>query len=238
MTSTLISSLNKVRWSTSSGSSALFLNAGITHGFCGVNSDHPTDIHHGLQVHGTNILLASDSTQNASPHRESGDVLISKTSGQAIGVKTADCLPILISSPMRSLGLAVHAGWRGLTKGILGEAVLRALEEGASTHELIAAIGPSISRERFEVGFEVVEAIYAMGLTAEGAGLSCSKGIGDRWHVDLSLAAAISLINQGLSPKNIEVMQACTMSSPNVWHSFRREGKGCGSNWTWMRLPT
>ncbi len=62
-----------------------------------------------------------------------------------------------------------------------------------------------------------------------------SKGQRDRWHVDLQLAAVITLIEQGIPPEQIEVLQACTCCLPEDWFSFQREGKGCGRNWACIK---
>jgi copper oxidase (laccase) domain-containing protein len=75
-----------------------------------------------------------------------------------------------------------------------------------------------------------------------------AKGKRDRWHVDLQVAAAMQLYLAGISSSNIEIMRSCTRDesfsldqdsskeTTPVWHSYRRDGKSCGSNWTWIKV--
>jgi copper oxidase (laccase) domain-containing protein len=77
--------------------------------------------------------------------------------------------------------------------------------------------------------------------------LAVAKGRNDRWHIDLQLAAAIQLHLAGVKPENIEVIRSCTRTDVQLknqqvqtskaftWHSYRREGQGCGSNWSWIK---
>ena len=103
------------------------------------------------------------------------------------------------------------------------------------SEKLIVAIGPSISREHYEVGEEVAAALFEgnIKLSATQASLSIAKGQADKWHLDLKVAAVSALINAGLEPNHIEIVQACTYREKS-WHSYRREGRGCGSNWSWI----
>ncbi|MEI6399223.1 MAG: laccase domain-containing protein, partial [Pseudomonadota bacterium] len=155
-------------------------------------------------------------------------------------VKTADCLPVLIASTNGAFVAAVHAGWRGFASGILINA-LKIAHSNQAVNTLRVVVGPAISRQKFEVGPEVVEAMQAVecGLSDEVWGITVSKGRNDRWHVDLPVAAALQMMIAGIKPNHIEVIQSCTVTSQKenqcLWASYRREGKACGSNWTWIR---
>src|SRR5690606_28539584 len=82
--------------------------------------------------------------------------------GLACAVMTADCLPILLCDVHGTQVAAVHAGWRGLAKGI----VARALQQFAAPgSELMAYLGPAISQPYFEVGIEVLEAFFKAART-------------------------------------------------------------------------
>lgn len=155
----------------------------------------------------------------------------------AVAVKTADCLPVLIGDPIGQMVMAVHAGWRGLCAGILGQAIQLFRTKGSNPEQLVVAVGPAASRERYEVGEEVIAALFDgnIALHKTQAALAIAKGRDDRWHLDLKVAALFDLVNQGLRPGHIEVIQACTMGEAS-WHSFRREGRGCGSNWSWIAM--
>lgn len=228
--------LAAVRWQAAAKLATALTSSGVAHGFFGVG-DQPPAAHFVRQIHGTSIAKAEPSKTDAgATARLEADGIYTSVKGESVAVRTADCLPVLMIAPGR-LAMAVHAGWRGLTSGILARAVAVAGEQGVGTGELQVAIGPAISREQFEVGFEVVDALYAapIGLTDEEASLCVAKGLRDRWHVDLSLAATLTLLRQGVIPDRITVIQACTRTSA-TWHSYRREGKGVASNWSWITL--
>ena len=87
------------------------------------------------------------------------DTLISANSNELIAVRVADCVPILIANTDGSHVAAVHAGWRGVVADAVSIAVARLAERsGQSPSAFVAAIGPCISAEHFEVGTEVADA--------------------------------------------------------------------------------
>lgn len=231
--------LDLVKWQHDNAtSSQLLRDRGVRHGFFGKDRPAPSDVHSVRQVHGTAIAPAvAKATGKAAVERAAADGLCTTEAGVTIGVRTADCLPLLLVDARQTLALCVHAGWRGLTSGILSQAVHLAANHGVKPADLCAALGPSIGAAAFEVGPEVVQALYAptAGISWVDAGIATSKGRDDRWHVDLQVAAAIALLRLGLQPAHINVLRVCTKSDP-AWHSYRREGQGVGSNWAWITL--
>jgi YfiH family protein len=163
-------------------------------------------------------------------------IILQKNNGDRdipfVAVRTADCLPILVNGTHEVT--AIHAGWRGLFNGII-DATLRALLSDKSQMKI--AVGPAISWKSFEVGPEVVDAAMSrqFGLSSMQQALILSKGRGDRWHIDLRLAAVFALLNAGVESQNIHVMDTCTYSSKE-WHSYRREGKGVASNYSYIGI--
>jgi YfiH family protein len=212
--------------------SAPLASLGITHEFGGRGVEPPATRRHARQVHGVALVDA----QTIEPATEA-DGVYTERPGVVVAVKTADCLPLLLADEQRRLVVAVHAGWRGLTAGIVAGAVALARGRGIAPEGLAAAVGPCIRTERFEVGCEVVDALHGprCGLTPEQAALCAVKGLEDRWHVDLQTAAVFVLLNGGMRPERIGVVQACTNADAS-WHSARREGPGFGSNWAWISL--
>lgn len=238
-----ISELTSVCWSPSQATSTLLSKYSIKHGFTGTQGKVPEHVHFGRQVHGVDILIADKQANGPDvQEREAADGIWTAESGVCVGVKTADCLPVLFATTDGTLIAAVHAGWRGLVAGILPRAVQLLLKQNPqiTASSLLACVGPAISREAFEVGPEVIAATAASSfvLDADARALTISKGQGDRWHLDLAVAAALQLITQGLAPQNIEVIQACTKTLESEWHSYRREGKGCATNWSWISGST
>jgi YfiH family protein len=230
--------LSDVKWAPTGATSPLLTRAGFSHGFVGRGQPPPNNLHHVKQVHGTCLVEAnSDFNSSLASSGTEGDGIWTKTDGMAVAVKTADCLPVLIGDPIGRMVMSVHAGWRGLCSGILGQAIQVFRTLGGHPEQLLVAVGPAASRERYEVGQEVIAALFDgnIALNKAQAALAITKGRDDRWHLDLKVAAVFDLINHGLRPDHIEVIQACTISEA-AWHSFRREGKGCGSNWSWIAM--
>jgi hypothetical protein len=229
----IVSLLQRARYAESGPESGL-LNPWVQGaGFCGLQA--PRDRYqYNRQVHGVEIIRAEPGRQSG---QEPADGIWTREPGLAVAVRTADCLPVLFAAKDRSMVMAVHAGWRGLTSGILTTAVRTFAQQGFAPEQLVAAIGPAISRECYEVGPEVVTALYsnACGLTEQAAGLCIAKGRTDRWHVDLQCAAVLSLAEQGMPPEQIEVLRVCTFKSAD-YNSYRREGRVVASNISWISL--
>ena len=91
----------------------------------------------------------------------SADAIVSVVPGVVLTVRTADCVPILLAAADGKMVAAVHAGWRGIVGNILGKVVRTFHELGTPPEKLIAAIGPAISVEHFEVGEEVAAEFHA-----------------------------------------------------------------------------
>jgi YfiH family protein len=177
--------------------------------------DWPLRVH---QVHSGDVV----DVQTDAPFDVStcADAIVSRDSRRPISVRTADCVPILISSSDGKTVSAVHAGWRGIIAKILASAVARVVEfssEPAST--LIAAIGPCIGKQAFEVGPEVLaEFEKSFGPSAPVDRSPSGKG-----HVDLRAAARIQLIAAGVPAENIDSTDRCTWTHDDEFFSHRRD---------------
>jgi len=118
----------------------------------GVAPDRLLGVH---QVHSPNAVVASGPWEGAS--RPRADAIVTRTEGIAISVTAADCGPILLVDPNARVIGAAHAGWKGALTGIL-ESTIRAMEKlGAERGGMVAAIGPLIRQDSYEVGGEFVE---------------------------------------------------------------------------------
>jgi polyphenol oxidase len=240
--------LESVNWSPKKTHSDLLRKAGYENGFCGLGdlSYQTQEPHHVRQVHGIDAIEATEATLFPNNQRPPGDAIYTRTAS-AIAVKTADCLPVLIASSQTNFAMAIHAGWRGLTSLILFNA-LKIYSQFSKIEEILIGIGPAISSNAFEVGPEVIKCIRdpKMRLGEAGAALAINKGKPGKWHVDLQLAAVLQFYLAGVKPHHIEVIRSCTRdeTSPSdagqsiathVWHSYRRDGQTCGSNWSWIQ---
>lgn len=152
------------------------------------------------------------------------DGMVSDDPRQMLVVRMADCPTVLLAGAGGGVVGAVHAGWRGLVAGVLGEAVRTFGERfGVGAEELTAAIGPCISVERYEVGAEVAEAFREAGL-----GTAVDEGMGEKPHVDLTRAAVLQLAGLGVAAGAIEACDRCTYRDEEEFFSYRRSAGGTG----------
>lgn len=179
-------------------------------------------IHFLSQVHGkVTHVLAGDEAQ-AQLIAVEGDALVSAAPGLACGVRSADCVPVLIADRKSGAVGAAHAGWRGAVQGIVTSAVA-ALRELAPGADLIAAIGPHISPAAFEVSADVAETILSASRDPEIVDRSREKP-----HVDLRRMLHAELRALGLATSAIDDVWGCTVLEPARFFSFRRDGKHSG----------
>jgi YfiH family protein len=169
------------------------------------------------------VLNASDARQDPWPK---GDGLVSDRGGQSLWVCGADCTPVLIADPGTGHAAACHAGWRGVAAGILITALDRLVEQGARREDLVIALGPAVSGPRYQVGDEVVQAIAAaipgdVDLSERGA-VSTDEQPG-RHRLDIRAAARLQLQQAGIAGERISHCPLCTVSEPELFHSWRRD---------------
>ena len=152
-------------------------------------------------------------TDRPSPQeRPAADGLATDRPGLLLGIRTADCVPVLMIDPSRVAVAAVHAGWRGVSSRIVSHAISRMGEwYGSLPHQIECAIGPAISRCCFEVGEEV-----AAGFADEFVERSRAKP-----HVDLIAAVQSELANAGVS--RVFAVGECTVCNPGKYFSHRGE---------------
>jgi polyphenol oxidase len=166
------------------------------------------------QVHGTRMAAAEPGGE-----RPEADGLVTAPGAPAVGVVTADCMPVLLVDRRRGAAAAVHAGWRGAAAGIL-EAAVHAL--GGEAQDLEAVVGPAIGGCCYEVGGEVLGAFRARtgDVTREAWWTA-----GRRPHLDLRTAARRLLLAAGVG--SVSLVGPCTRCDA-AYRSYRRDGTGCG----------
>jgi polyphenol oxidase len=174
------------------------------------------------QVHSAIALEMNEADAEAPGRRlRDGDALWTAAPGTGVGVRTADCVPVLLAHPRLPVCAAIHAGWRGMAAGIVGDTVLRiAARTGTGGIEgLVAAAGPSARGCCYEVGEEVAEALRKR----PGGDRHVVKGRAPgKWNADLQSLAVEALYSAGLSPGRVEGVGPCTVCSSR-FHSYRRE---------------
>lgn len=201
--------------------------------FLGPGQPVTDSIHSLTQIHSTDVVKASVGTrQECEGDRIKADGLFTRTPGDSLCIKTADCLPIILWCEEQNFLAALHAGWRGLFGDILGRAIKIHAELGGQAGSLHMITGPCISMAHFEVGPELLQSLNATGIAESEQYLALEKGVSDRWHIDLAMVAVLQGVRYGLNGRNMSVLRSCTYALSDRWNSYRRTGLGSPSNLT------
>jgi YfiH family protein len=185
--------------------------------FAAVVGYDPGRLYESSQVHGARVLRA-DGREVLATRAEEADALVTSTAGDAVAVRVADCVPVLLAAPGAAVVAAVHAGWRGVAQRVV-EAALAAM--AVDPRRVIAAVGPCIGACCFEVGDEVAAEIAAASTEA-----AVRRADGVKPRVDLRAAVAAQLAGAGVGA--IEQVGGCTRCEEARYHSYRRDGKASG----------
>lgn len=197
----------------------------------------PYPVIQGHQVHGDRIAVI-DKPGLTRADLEGYDSFICKLPGVAIGVRTADCVPILLYDPVQRVVAAVHSGWKGTVLKISLKTIrLMERDFGCRPADLLAVIGPAIGPNSFQVGPEVVDKFRNTGFPmtqiwsfrGESDGSPMSGG----HHIDLYTANRWILEESGV--RDIQVFDIDTFTDTSFF-SARREGTACGRNINAIRL--
>ncbi len=195
--------------------------------FCEATGLARARLHQAKQVHGTHVARA-DRVREMPPE---GTLVLEADAwaapaghGDVVGVRVADCLPVLVgASGHKRAVAAVHAGWRGLVGGVI-QAALVELDELSPGASRVAALGPCIGPCCFEVGLDVAEEIArAAGDASVVARRTEAKG-----YVDLRLAARFVLRRAGFADADIDEVPGCTRCDAARFFSHRREAEASG----------
>ncbi len=176
------------------------------------------------QVHGNEVrnIRKLDEIGNS---EEKADALTSNVDGLLIGVKTADCVPVLIGDPVSGAFASVHAGWRGTAKSIVRNAINEmSAVYGADPANLVCALGPAATVRNYEVGSDVIDSFAVHEFsdeyfkpTRDGHAL-----------VDLHRANRDQLKASGVTDANIHATDLCTIERTDLFFSYRVEKRKHG----------
>lgn len=177
-------------------------------------SDLPSKIHFLKQVHGATAVMAPFSAG------AEGDAMITDVPGVVCAVKTADCLPILVSNQSGTEVAAIHAGWKGLVSGVIEATFAKMKSPG---NECLAWIGPAICQAHFEVGPEVREVFVSKNKAWD---IAFHPGALQKFQGNLPLIAEMILKDLGVV---VHQSGLCTYEDRS-FPSYRRD------NGTLMRM--
>ncbi|ATX81596.1 hypothetical protein Ga0123462_0726 [Mariprofundus ferrinatatus] len=186
--------------------------------------------HQARQVHGTDICNCSGTGYL---HDACADILIASRPGTALGVRTADCLPLLLADSEAGIIAAVHAGWRGTAAAVAARAVDAMKQLGARPERMIATLGPCIGNCCFVIGEEAAEQLADC---CEDAA-TCIRHSSEI-RADIRELNRLQLKQSGLNPENIESFDECTVCHPERYYSYRRNGRNSGRHLAVVALPS
>jgi YfiH family protein len=178
------------------------------------------------QVHGADVrqienLAEAKPAEDARGDTVYCDALVSNIPGVMVGVKTADCVPILIGDLKTGAFAAVHAGWRGTFAGIVFHAIERLMKEyNSEAKDLRVAIGPAAAACCYEVGSEIIDGFQERFPDADSLFTPTREG---HARLDLLKANQNQLTSAGVDPVRIHTAPLCTMDNTDLFFSYRRE---------------
>jgi polyphenol oxidase len=177
----------------------------------GIAADHLVSAH---QVHSADVVHVTDPFDE----RPKVDGLVTDRKGLGLGILTADCGPVLFADYTAGVVGACHAGWKGALTGVT-EATLAAMEKlGAKRHRVVAVLGPTISKQNYEVGPEFPKPFLAQ---SEGhAQYFTASGTAGHFMFDLPAYLIARLRNEGVGEAHD--LGLCTYADAQRFYSYRR----------------
>lgn len=202
----------------------------------GVNDTLPFYVLQPHQVHGDEIGII-DRRNMRREDLEGVDAVITNLDAIHIGVRTADCVPILLFDPYKEIIAAVHSGWRGTIKRIVNKTIVKMSGVyGTNPKDLLAVIGPSIGPESFFVHEEVKNAFLSAGFPMHEV---CKKYNNEYFLIDLWRSNQWLLQQEGVSVNNIQIAGICTYLHHDEFYSARYENNNkCGRNINVIRIKS
>lgn len=194
------------------------------------------------QVHLDKIVVVEDREMNRK-QLDGVDALVTRLRDFAIGVRTADCVPVLLYDPQQEVVAAIHCGWRGTVQKLSQKAIKLMQERfGTESKNILAVIGPSISVDAFQVGQEVVAEFEKSGFPMQDileirsgeeelSDEICAKipaAMLDGYHIDLWKSNQWLLTEMGVRTENIEISGICTYLNADKLYSARKDGNQKG----------
>jgi polyphenol oxidase len=168
------------------------------------------------QIHSPNVVVAEVPWTRAQAPRADG--VVTRVTGLAVGVTTADCGPVLLADREAGVIGAAHAGWRGALAGVV-EATVAAMERlGAARPRTVAALGPMIRQENYEVGSDFV----ARFADADPGNLRFFAPAARDGHAMFDLAGYIALRLERAGVGQVEDLGHCTYADAARFFSYRR----------------
>lgn len=184
------------------------------------------------QVHSADVVSATAPRPVEADHQKA-DIILTDRPEVTLYMRFADCVPILLYDPVRGVVGVAHAGWLGTVRGAVRSAVTAMVDTyGSKPADILAAIGPSIGVDHYEVGQDVVGQVQR----AFGAGAARLIDSRDgKTYLDLWAANRMQLAQTGV--EQVEVAGLCTACHLQDWFSHRAEHGKTGRFGALIALP-
>jgi purine-nucleoside/S-methyl-5'-thioadenosine phosphorylase / adenosine deaminase len=176
----------------------------------------PGDLVTAYQVHSNRVAVVENPwPRDAAPKV---DALVTRTRNVALGILTADCVPVLLADAQAGVIGAAHAGWQGALGGVLGAVVAAMTDLGAAPKRITAGIGPAIGQRSYEVGPEFPAPFLAQSETNQDFFRPAKRD--GHFMFDLKGYAARCLGRAGI--KTVQVLPCDTCAEDDRFFSYRR----------------
>lgn len=181
----------------------------------GVVPEHLLNLY---QIHSANVVIADKPW--ALGQAPQADALVTRQSGLALSILTADCTPVLFCDPSARVIAAAHAGWKGALSGVIAATIDTMESLGARRGNITAAIGPCITQPNYEVGPEFLSTFAAADPDFARFFTASPKPGSDRLHFDLPGFVEHRLAAAGIA--SIDNKAVCTYAHSDTYFSYRK----------------
>lgn len=171
------------------------------------------------QVHGSEVV---DADAADVPGEPAVDASVTSQAGRVLAIMVADCLPVVITDATGQVLGAAHAGWRGLSGGVLENTLAAMRAKAPQAKGWRAWVGPGIGPQQFEVGQDVLDAFTADD-PATARYFTPRPGLSGKWLADLAGLADFRLRRAGV--QEVSLSGVCTVSAADRYFSYRRDGE-------------
>ncbi len=177
------------------------------------------------QVHGDDIVEINNYPAHTKPWHFSADAMVTSKPGICLVIRTADCVPVIITDPVSGMLGAAHSGWRGCRLDITGKLVDYMIQHGGCQPEnMVAAVLPAIGPNSYEVGPDVAR-YFSSYIEKNDA----------RLFLNLWKTIEDSLHTRGLGPSSIISTGRCTLGESEHFFSYRGGDAGRNLNFAFLR---
>ena len=190
------------------------------------------------QIHG--VTVSTPASRNASTDKPfEADAAVTNMSNEVLAILTADCMPVLFASKSGGVIGAAHAGWRGLSGGVLENTLkeMLSLSPGLSPKDIVVWMGPAIGPTAFEVGEDVLQAFAPQGQDILAKAFSPITGSPGKHLANLYLLARERLHSLGIN--QIDGGDFCAFNDAEKFFSYRRDKEtGRFASLIWISADT